>query len=237
MTPFPSLRLVNLTDEPAFQASKWLKIPVLLEPSEMESLFKELGEFLIFMTSSVTKKGEGLVSHEDFLKCYRSYVDGLKSGKPLPESSYRPYFSSCITISPDHLCLAPVSNDKQLISIYKPVIQMQAHAMDYSPMDEKFRSMMFGSSITWGIMFSYPQIFQNPQTKQVDQILKNENYPNSKLFLNLQKWIRQHTTATTFIVKGKKISAPIRLGNECLSWINSHPQLATKGMQVHTRAS
>lgn len=229
---FPSLRVINLSDETAFQASKWLKIPVLLDGEEMAELFRELGDFLIFMTSSVTKCGEGMPSHAEFLDRYHAYVEALKIGKNSPEAQFRPFFSSCFTVSSDHLCLAHAGENKQLIRIAKPVIQLQAHLMDYSPMDKKFRSMMFGSSISWGIQFSYPQIFQNPQTKQVDQVLKHADYPNGSLFRVLQKWIREHTIAVPFLVKGEKINASIRLGKKCLPWINRHSQLISKGIQV-----
>jgi hypothetical protein len=48
----------------------------------------------------------------------------------------------------------------------------------------------------------------------------------------MQQWVRSHTIATPFEVEGKKVNVPIRLGKECLSRINSHPQLQAKGLRV-----
>ncbi len=40
-----------------------------------------------------------------------------------------------------------------------------------------------------------------------------------------KQWVRDNTRATPFSVEGKKINATMRLGKNCFSWINHHPQL------------
>ena len=91
--------------------------------------------------------------------------------------------------------------------------------------------VMSPGSIHWGIQFSYPQIFQrgNVFTKVSDP----QQFPNTSLFTKLVQWLRTHTVPTTFIWEGKKIATPFRLGKQCFSWINAHPQLKEHGIFVH----
>lgn len=227
----PQLRISTLAAEGPMQASKWLQSQVLLSSDEMTALFAALGNFDIFQTSSVLKQDEGRVSHKVFLKCYKAYVDALQQGKTPEESSYK-LFSAVFTADPDSLYAALVGDDKQLIRVCRPVIQLQAHRMDYSSADGKFRSMTFGTdSIFWGIQFSYPQLFQDKQSLQIKQAT-NAEFINAGLFQKLQRWVRHHTAPTPFIVNGVKVNVPMRLGKECFAWINQHPQLNQRGLIV-----
>jgi hypothetical protein len=227
----PQLRISTLAAEGPMQASKWLQSQVLLSSDEMAALFAALGAFDIFQTSCVIKQGEGWVSHQTFLDRYKIYVDALQQGKMPEESSYA-LFSSVFTADPESLYAVPVGEDKQLIRICRPIIQLQTHRMDYSPADGKFRSMTYGTdSILWGIQFSYPQLFQDKRSLEIKQATSSE-FPNAVLFQTLQRWIRHHTAPTPFLVEGVKINVPVRLGKQCFAWINQHPQLHQKGLFV-----
>jgi len=231
--PSSSLRIALSGSEPPMQASKWLQHQVLVDADEMEALFQELGNFSIYHVSGLVKSGEEEISKPKFLDSYRQYVQDLKQGKMPSESAYRQIFSSVFTCSPDILYAIAVGENQYLVRISRPVIQLQAHRMDYSPLDGRFRSMVLGSeSIVWGLQFSYPQIFENPLTHEVEQVRDTADFPNTQLFKKLQKWIRNNTVATPFLVDGKKINVPIRLGKHCFSWINCHPQLLAKDLKV-----
>lgn len=226
-----SLRIGNLKDDLPYQASKWLQSQALLDISEMESLLQAIGDFHIFMTGSVLKRGEGEIAKIEFLEHYKAYIEPLKKGFLPSEEGYRSYFSSVFTTDLAALYAILVDPEQQLVRVSKPVIQLQPHCMDYSVADGKFRSMALGTnSISWGIQFSYPQLFQEGKTKEVMQV--DESFSNTKLFRNLQRWIRHNTIPTPFIVEGKLINVPMRLGKQCLSWINQHPQLIKKQLQV-----
>jgi hypothetical protein len=226
---------VKPTASGVLQASKWLSYPVLIDADEMQALFDELRDFEIYLVSGVSKRGEGRISKEAFLQLYRAYIEALREGILLPESAYRSVFSSVFTATSDALFAVPIEPDKQLIKIEKPVIQLQSHRISYSSVDGKFRSMVWGpDSITWGIQFSYPQIFQHAETKQVIQVAETTDFPNTALFRRLQRWGRHHTTATPFLVEGERINVPVRLGKQCFSWINRHPQLIEKKLSVLT---
>lgn len=231
MSAHPPLS-VRLKAAPPLQASKWLKCPVLLDRNEMEGLFQALGDFWIFAVSGVLRSTEGEIKQTDFLIEYGHYVEALKRGELPDEQQVRPYFSTIFTASTDMLYEIALPNQQKLIRVERPVIQLQSHRVDYSPVDGKFRSMVLGqNSIQWGIQFSYPQLFQDAAC-QVKQVRESEEFPNTILFKRMQKWMRDHTTVTPFLVENNRINVPIRLGKSCFSWINQHPQLQAKGIMV-----
>jgi hypothetical protein len=238
MRPLPSpLRVSALKKDPAFEASKWLELRFLIDVDEMKSLLAALDPVGIYLANSVSALGEGFVPHELFLEGYGQYVNSLKSGE-VPESGvYRTLFSSSWTVNASHLYAVPVSDTQQLIRIERPVLQFQTHCMDYSSADDTFKSMVYGrDSILWGLQCSYPQIFQNHTTHQIDKVTDSDDFPNTRLFRALQNWLRLNTTPTPFIVgEGDKthlINSPMRLGKQCFSWINQHPQLIAKKISV-----
>lgn len=227
------LPIRTLNDQTPLEASKWLKIQLLVDADEMRDLLASLGEFYIYSPSGVSPRGQGEMAHHAFLDKYTDYVHQLQKGQIPDESKYRAAFSSVFTSYPEALYALPVGEHQQVIRVQKPVVQLQMHRMNYSPLDNKFHTMVFGSdSISWGIQFSYPQLYRDPESKKVEPVHDNEQFPNTKLFKQIQKWIRQATTPTPFIIGDERMNVPVRLGKNCRSWINHHPQLVTKGLKV-----
>lgn len=218
------------------RASKWLSSQILIDAQEMSALMSFLEPFYIFVTSCPTVKGKEQLSHKEFLSVYQTYVQALQEGHIPDEMQYRHVFSTIWTVSQDLIYTVPMGEDQQIIRISKPVIQLQAHRMNFSAIDGKFRSMTFGpDSITWGIQFSYPQIFQDNETKENFDVNISDAFPNTQLFQNLQKWVRNNTSPTPIIINDKQINIPMRLGKQCFSWINKHPQLSPKGLTIPPR--
>lgn len=213
------------------EASKWLQVQALLDLNEMTELFQALGDFKIYRIGAIIDSNETEFAREKFLETYSHYISELKKGKVPEESDYRSAFTSVITVSPDFVEAVPVEGSKQIIRVIKPVIHLLVHRLGYSVIEEKFRPMVKGKdSITWGVQFSYPQLFQ--EKEEVFKVDESESFPNTHLFHILQKWMRQKTIPTPFLVEGKKMNVPIRLGKNCLSWINRHPQLIEKKITV-----
>jgi len=226
------LRKSDHTEKP-MQASKWLSQAILVDANEMASLFDFLGDFYIFLVSSVVDENQGEVAKEEFLKTYSQYIEELKSGLVPNEKNYRHFFSSVFTATGEHLYALPLEDDKQLIRIAKPVVQLQSHKIGYSSADEKFRSGSYGSdAISWGLQFSYPQLYQDNKTHEVFQVKNNAQFPNTELFQKIQKWVRNNTVPTPFLINEKQLNVPMRLGKQCFGWINSHPQLIEKGIMI-----
>lgn len=226
------LRLSSAQEAP-IEASKWLSYQALLDSIEMEQLFDFLGDFFLVYCGTVIPKNQTVTPRDLFLDQYRIYVETLKSGQLPSLKSYQAKFSPVITAKTDTLFSIPIDAERQLIRPALPVIQLQAHHTDYSPLDQKFHSMVFGSgTIPWGIQFSYPQLYKNRTTQEIEQVRHIPDFLNNSLFHNLQKWLRQNTAPTRFSIQDKQSNVPIRLGKLCFSWINRHIQLNQKGIQV-----
>lgn len=234
MTP---LRFSTPSEQP-LQASKWLTVPAMLETSEFEHLLEALGDFALYLCGTVTLRDQGILPKKTFLEHYQAYIDLLKAGNIPEPASLQPWFSPAMTATTEALYAIPVASDKQLIRIATPVVQLQAHNIAYSPVDKKFRSMVFGTdNISWGIQFSYPQQYLDATTNDVIHMKNLPDYPNNQLFRELQKWMRQHTIPTPFLADNILQNVPMRIGKQCLPWINLHPQLINKEIKVKNVAN
>lgn len=203
----------------------------------MKELMAALGDFFILPISGLIPIGNEFISKEAFLEVYSCYVAALKHGELPNDSQVRPFFTSIWTVTLEAVYAVPVKPGHNLIKVCQPVIQLQGHRFDYSTVDGKFRSMVLGSdSVQWGLQFSYPQLYQD-ENLQVFSTKEGAQFPNTAVFKRVQQWMRSHTIATPFEVEGKKINVPIRLGKQCLSWVNHHPQLQAKGLRVITSYS
>lgn len=216
----------------SLQASKWQKCPLLIDVHEMQDLLKTLGNFWMVQVSGMIPIGQEIIPQETFLDAYSQYIAALKRGEQPTDSRLRSHFSSVLTTFLEALYAVQVNETQCLVKVQQPVIQLQNHRFDYSLADGTFRSMVFGQeSVQWGIQFSYPHLYQDEKL-QVFTVKEGPQFPNTSLFKRLQQWVRAHTIATPFEVQGKRVNVPIRLGKECLSWINTHPQLQAKGLRV-----
>lgn len=228
-----AIPLSSLEKAPAFQASKWLTFPLLCSVEELKDLLLTLGEPFIISLASINEEGQETVRTEQFLSDYEQYIQALKTGTLPDRNASQKSFTKALSNQLDHFCKIPAGENKYLIRLTKPVIQLQPYWFVYSDVDNKFHSMTFGKeTITWGIQFSYPQLFQDPVTKEVHKVLTSEEFPNNAPFKAMQKWMRANSQATPFIIKNKRVNIPIRLGKQCFSWINQHPDLIAKDMKV-----
>lgn len=216
-----TLRISDLTREGVFQASRWLKIQVLIDEDEMRQFIESLGSFWIFLIGGI---GNGQsIGHEFFIHEYCRWMQELKNG--LLPTEQRRITAAVFTDDLEALWLQKVGEAKFLTKMSKPIVQVQAHSFTYS--EGEFRPMSMGTtSIFWGLQFSFPQLYQDPKTMEFHELRPSE------LFRKIQIWMRENTRATPFIVDGKKINSSIRLGKKCFSWINSHPQLIEQKIQV-----
>lgn len=232
MTDLASLR-IGCGSELPLQASKWLDLQLLIDIDEMKTLFSVLGDFEIFRIGIVCDVNEGLVSKEQFLNVYEAYIDLLKRGEIPDEKMFRSYFSSVFTTTRDPIFRILVGSNRHILRVEKPILQLQMNRMAYSQADGKFRGMVFGKdSIYWGLQFSYPQLFQDAVTKEVFTVSDQPKFPNTSLYRKLQLFVRQQTIPTPFRVGDSKMNVPMRLGRQCLPWINSHAQLSKANITV-----
>jgi hypothetical protein len=228
-----TLRISTPAQEGVLRVSKWLKHQVLLSAQEMESLFLALSPFSIYVVSELVSSHNGLVSHAEFLEKYAGYVNTLKEGKVPDEAPLRRYFSAIFTETSDILYAMQTGPDKFLIKALKPVIQLQGHHFFFSRVDQKYHSMVLGKeSVTWGLQFSYPQIYQDPKDHSFSKVVDSPYFPNTALFTRLAKWLRGNTMPTPLMAEGKRTNVPIRIGKQCLEWIDRHPHLIAQDISL-----
>lgn len=226
----PELKVSTFKDEGPYQASKWLHIRLLIDLNEMKSLIEYGPAFYIYSINAVYQNGAERKEKEEFLQAYGEYIKDLKEQRIPDEAKYRDFFSAVFTTDPESLYRIQLDQNKYLVKIRRPVIQLQTHRIAYSTDDQRFRSMVIGETISWGLQFKYPQIFQNPKTQELEKI--DRSFSDSLLFHEMQKWTRNHTIPTTFEIHSKKITETFRIGRSCLAWINEHPQLKEKNIRV-----
>lgn len=212
--------------EGTLQASKWLSHRALVDSSELENLLEALTPFSIYNVSELVELDKVEISHEDFLVKYVDYITSLKAGLIPDETPLKPYFSAAFSASPEALYAMEAKEGKYIVKALAPVVQLSLHHFVYSPEQRRFHSMVHAkNAITWGLQFSYPQIYSNSKTHDVVEIFKDTTFPNTNLFKTLAKWMRAHTTPTPFIIDGKPLNATFRLGKKSQQWIVNHPQL------------
>ena len=215
------MRLSNPALEGIMHVSKALKHQILIDVDEMQDLFSALGDFSIYNVSEIVGLDFGLIPHAAFLENYATYINTLKAKVPVNDSLHRRYFSSIFTTTQDVLYAQEVKPEKYLIKTIRPTLQLQLHRFSFSSLDEKFHPMVLGKdSVSWGIQFSYPQVFQDPQTHAFSKITDAPEFPNTALYKKFALWIRANTLPSPFIYQGKRLNAPFRLGRKCFDWIN-----------------
>jgi hypothetical protein len=200
-----------------YQASKWLKVGILADPDEIFDLMGALPSVFLYQLGKVVQEPE--ISKEMFNAEYKDGIDALKQGSVVPFKS----LPLVMTLEKEAVSIKSVPNRGYLVQIKEPAVQIQAHSFRYSPVDQSIRAGVLGAdSIAWGLQFSYPQIYQEPDTQEIVSTLKR---PNAALWNAFRQWLRDKTVPTPFSLNGKILHSPIRIGKKCLSWISHHPQL------------
>ncbi len=224
-----TLRTSTIDAEGVYQGSKYLKYQLLCSIFELKNLFQELAPCYLF---PLTHIGDGSpIILEHFFEAYESWIEKIKQGIVPDEKEMKPFLAAALTADPNALWKQQIPDGRFLIKIAEPVIQLQSHYFSYSRVDGVFRPMTMSlQSIFWGLQFSFPGVYQDPKTME---LLEVEESVNLTLFQKIKRWVRDFTRATPFIVDGKRVNVPIRLGKECFSWIHTHPQLIQQKIGVY----
>lgn len=205
--------------------SKWISIEVLLDEIEIRLLLECLSPLFLLKTHKSIEESSFIFDKKDFVKEYTTYISQLKNGKVPEIKSFKKLFHFFLTANLQDLFIKPLSIDKEVLLFNCPLIEVKPICLSISQVDESIRAMPLSpNGILWGLSFSFPQIIQKATTIDIDQIDFQKNV-NGIVFKKIRKWIRDHTKATPVMINSKKINIPIRLGKNCFSWINNHPQL------------
>jgi len=214
------------------EASKWQNLSVLLTEEQMEKLLNACAPFFLCRVGQVIKKGEELIAVKEFLVAYGNYCEELFSGN-IPEiSRYRNFFFSALTKDLETFFSVPLEEEKHLVKVCKPSLQLQALQVRFSSETMTFHQNVFGSgSFPFGLTFSYPHLVR---TEEGDVVRGREPavFINSELFKAVQEWLRKNTSPAIFSFEGKKVPTPIKLGEGVKEKMRSHPIFHRWGLQL-----
>lgn len=225
---------MNASDKP-LEASLWLSLQALLSFEEMQELCHHLKPFHIVASGAIVEEGQEAIEIPCWLAFYKEYIDALSSGVCLEESTLRAPFSrawSCDLTPFFGVAVQQQPKVRTLVRAASPIVQLQHCRIRYSSGDGKMHAMVLGrNTISWGLQWAFPQLYRDFPSGQIKKP-RQENNNNSLFFSKLQRWLRTNSLPTTFWVSGKKIATSLRLGQQCLSWIDKHPQLAAQGITL-----
>lgn len=229
-----AFRISHPKKEGVFQASKWFSYRVLLDSFEMEDLFFSLPPFSLYNVSEIVSPAEAVFSHQDFLEAYTSHIQALKKG--VIEDPPKAMFSSAMSSSNDVFYAMDVKKGV-ILKLLQPVIQLSIHHFTYSPERKAFHFMVHSQeSVSWGLQFSYPQLYANSIKGDVIEVMKDRSLPNTILFRALMKWMRNNSRPSPFLIEGRRVNVEARLGNQCFEWINEHPGLKEQNLEIQRRS-
>lgn len=231
---FP-IRYSSVDKEGLFRASKWLKHSVLLNLEEMKSLFALLGSCFLVPASGLVSPLSWQISEQEFLEKYVDYLEWMKLYATLPPVPVRRFFSLMLSTSLEAFYAVEVANEKIAIKPALPIIQIQLFHCFFSSFDHQIRSMVMSpDSFSWGLQFSYPQIYEDPKTHQFAKVLLQEGFPNSKPFKEMVSWFRKNTQSVALQEEGRSY-APFRIGKLSLDAREEHVGLQamlSKGVKI-----
>ena len=228
-----TMRISTPSKEGVLQASKWQHVRMLLDPSELREFFQHLNYFYLVNIAKVCKKEDVIVNVGIVIDAYSEYITALKAVDKFDDKQYRQTFSLALSKSLDPFYLMEVKEDCFLVKLTQPIIRMQLFSFHYIEEEKQFISTQNSkSSISWGLEFSFPQFYQDVDTCQPIEVLKDKDNLNTQVFKILQRWAREFTMPVPFIIHKNKHVAPFRLGKKCAPWINGYRTMQRHGLEI-----
>lgn len=197
--------------------SKWQKIQVLLDPTEMGNLLQHLSPLSILNNSEVVRFEEISLTIDVFMNRYLTYIDMLRGKIPKQKIN----LSYALPGQLDNFRAVAVAPGKFICRALQPDVHMQTCEFLLDPAGKILPQVFSIGAIYWGIQLSYPAIFQDGYTMEVFYATR-DSFPGWKLFSAIRSWIRNHTVPLPIHFRKKIIHLPIRLGREAATWISSH---------------
>lgn len=212
--------------------SKWISIDFLIDPSEMKNLFESLNPFVLISPFYEEPNSPHVLTSKTFLEAYSQFIMHSQNGENPNYHELKEFLFVMMMPSIEGVFLKPITSQKNALIFQAPYLEIKPIALSLSQVDHSLRVVpMQKSLVWWGLRCSYPQIVQDSKTLQMTTISQSE-HPLGQLFKKFRIWIRENTRATPFVTDIKKVTHPIRLGKDCLSWIQKHPLLKTTHLRI-----
>lgn len=200
--------------------SKWQRLQVLLDPRELEKLIEYLSPLLILNTSEVIPQEKISLPVEELVRLYEKYIAMLQGKSPRERIS----LSYALSTRIENFCAIKLSSNKYICRLVQPDVQLQVYSFLLNDSGKPLSQVFSSETVSFGLQFSYPAIFQDGLTSQVFSTTKN-TFSGWKLWSSIRSWIRNHTFPLPICFQGKNMRLPIRLGQVAATWITSHIDL------------
>lgn len=198
-----------------YTPSKWIHLTFFISEKEWEVLLSQFPELLLFSLKNPQKESEIIKDNAFFLSAYKEDVQKFLKGEKL--SCYKDIFPFALTADPSDLGLKRVDGDRVLVSIRKPLLLVRPHFFSLSQIDKKITK---GKNIFWGTQLSYPLVYIDPDTHEIQEGMKAKN---GAIFKAIRKWLRKNTHYVSILSNQEKIECPYRISREIYRSIQEMP--------------
>lgn len=213
--------LSSLEKEGKFQASKWMHVRLFLSKKELEALFHHLGSFDLVSLSKLSSIEDLIIAPDLFFSLYQEYLLALKRG----QKTDKKVFSLAMVEDPESLFFAQLKPSLFAARLKKPCIQISLVEFSYDEeLGECFFNQHAKDGISCGLQFSFPQFYEDPETRKQNVHFKDLSFSHTALFKALQQWMRNHTKPLS-LYKGKNvIKTGIRVGLDGAELLKEHAE-------------
>jgi hypothetical protein len=190
---------------------------------EWAHFFHDFPQLHLFRVASVVAKGKEEMEISEFLSIMTKFITEIESRSDIDIDPYRIPFSCALSPTISDFSVMHLPGERVLVKPREPVIQLRPLSLSMSP-EGALQTKSWGKdNIFWGIQLSYPQIFQDPQTKEIVQALAD--HPNGKLFKEILKWFRLHTKPVSLAKRGKSLAFSLKVGAKSVYLLAKHEQI------------
>lgn len=213
--------------------AKWLQTPLLCSLEELDLLLHSLGSIFLVPAGGLLEREALFVSPEDLRSTYQQYLAWIVSSAALPSAEMRRHLTLMMSVSLDSFSAAEIKTGRFMIKPVQPVVMIQPYHFFMSSLDQKIHSMVMSQeSISWGLQFSYPQMYEDPKNHLFGKISEAPEFPNTALYKKVVQWVRSFAMPAPVHYMGQKTHASFRIGKQAFALAQAHKGLQKRGIEV-----
>ena len=219
MIPF---RVSTPSLEGSYEAAKWLKWPVLADEKEFGELFRRLAPCDLVPLTGVVEPDRLLMPSDCFLAEAKRWIERLQQHQAPTMEDLRTVLACALTNDRDAIWLHEVKPERYLVKSKNRSCRSKPIFFPIRSKTKPFIRWCSAKRVSSGASsFPIPKFFSIP----IGNTEKSTRRFRTQFFSEIRQWTRDVTRPASFLVDGKKVNVPMRIGKNCLSWIASHPQL------------
>lgn len=207
---------------------------MLLDPSTLEQIFSHLSPVYFVNLSVTNSEQELLFSKERVLAFYSDYIEQIKAGKEVDHLAVKKKLSLHMTKEPSSCYKMGLDGrDVYFVKEREPGIRVMLHQFAWDLENKETHSNVHGKGgISWGLEFSYPQIFGSSLGGDVIYLAKEKQRANTLLFTELKRLVRRFSKPVAFLLDGQRVQTTLRIDDGAKAWVGAHQGMKDHGIEV-----